>query len=190
MWFPESCVISLVVPMSTGYRITAGIIGREGAVGASVEKSSSAMVASLVVQITGTALLLPAATFRRLLSDGHGLQLLLRRHTDALHGQVMQLAACNALHSAEVRLARFLLSVADRIGPDAPLRFTQEDLAEMLGVQRSMVNARAALLQRMGLITYRRGTMVIQERTGLETVACECYNVIRKYDERLLGVRY
>ena len=161
IWFPETCVISLVVPMSAGNRVVVGIIGREGAVGASVAKSGSAIVASPVVQITGTALVLSGRAIRVSLDQRHGLQQLLLRHADALHGQVMQVAACNSIHPAEVRLARFLLSVADRIGPHAPLRLTQEHLADALGVQRSTVNASAAAFQRMGLITYRRGAMEI-----------------------------
>ena len=98
LWFPETCVISLVVPMSAGNRAAVAIIGREGVVGFGVARGSSAIVASPVVQVTGTALFLPIRAIQVLLDQSHGLQQLMLRHADALHGQIMQFAACNALH--------------------------------------------------------------------------------------------
>ena len=99
----------------------------------------------------------------------------------------MQLAACNALHSLDARLARFLLSIEDRIGLHAELRLTQEDLAHALLVQRTTVNARATKLQRLGLITYQRGVITVQNRAGLQAIACECYGTVRSYYNTLLA---
>jgi CRP-like cAMP-binding protein len=92
--------------------------------------------------------------------------------------QALRLSACNALHPAEARLARWLLMVQDRVGGDA-LHLTHDFLAEMLGVQRPTVTVVARTLQGGGLIRYRRGTVTVLDREALEEAACECYAAVR-----------
>jgi Mn-dependent DtxR family transcriptional regulator len=56
----------------------------------------------------------------------------------------------------------------------------------MLGVQRSSVSLSAHLLQKSGLIEYRRGRIKVIDRKGLEECTCECYAAIReRIDEAL-----
>jgi CRP-like cAMP-binding protein len=101
--------------------------------------------------------------------------------------QVSQGTACNRTHSAEQRLARWLLVVHDRVGR-AEFPLTQEFMGQMLGVRRATVSETASALQDAGLIRYRRGIMGIENRLGLEQVSCECYGIVRGEFERLLGV--
>ena len=99
---------------------------------------------------------------------------LLTRYTHAFVGVIMQSTACNAVHSIEQRLARWLLLAEDRMGTDQfPL--TQEFVAMMLGANRSTVTVVAGTLQKAGLITYRRGRVSILQRDKLESASCECY---------------
>ena len=107
------------------------------------------------------------------------------RHTEALLGHAKQSAACNALHSVEARFCRWLLTCHDRISTDS-VALTQEIVADMLGVQRTTVTAVARTLQGKGLIRYRRGVVDIVDREGLQALACECYDVIRRHYDRLL----
>jgi DNA-binding FadR family transcriptional regulator len=96
------------------------------------------------------------------------------RYTQALMGVIMQATACNAAHSVEQRLARWLLLARDRVGVNEfPL--TQEFVAMMLGASRSTVTVVAGMLQKAGLITYRRGRLAIVNSSGLESMSCECY---------------
>jgi CRP-like cAMP-binding protein len=88
------------------------------------------------------------------------------------------MAACNRLHEAEERLARWLLMVRDRMESDT-FYLTQEFLATMLGSRRTTVTAAAGTLQRKGLIRYSRGRIHIVDAAGLEGVACECYPTVR-----------
>ncbi len=82
--------------------------------------------------------------------------------------------ACNLAHSADSRLARWLLMTQDRIGADS-FDLTQDYMAVMTGVQRTTVSTIAAGMKRDGLIDYSRGRLVISDREGLIAQACECY---------------
>src|SRR5258707_6147791 len=108
-------------------------------------------------------------------NDGQGaFHELIAHYAQALFGFVAQSTACNAVHSVEQRLARWLLMAQDRMGSDQfPL--TQEFVAMMLGANRSTVTVVAGTLQKAGLITYRRGRVSILERDKLESASCECY---------------
>jgi CRP-like cAMP-binding protein len=101
------------------------------------------------------------------------------RYTHAHVGLIMQSTACNAIHTVEQRLARWLLMAHDRVGVDAfPL--TQEFVAMMLGVSRPSVTIVAGTLQKDELITYHRGHVMILDREKLELASCECYRVVTK----------
>jgi CRP-like cAMP-binding protein len=102
--------------------------------------------------------------------------------------QLLQSSACAALHTVEARLCRWLLELQDRTEGRTALSLTHDFLAEMLGVQRTTVTVAAQVLQRAGLITYRRGQVTILDRAGLEDAACECHADIREQYERLLPV--
>ena len=83
--------------------------------------------------------------------------------------------ACNALHRADQRFAKWLLRCHDRLDGDT-LHLTQEYLASLLGSQRTTVNEAAQGLQKAGAITYSRGRVTIIDRAALERAACECYH--------------
>jgi CRP-like cAMP-binding protein len=99
---------------------------------------------------------------------------------------VQQTAGCNALHTLETRLCRWLLQTRDRNDSDV-LPLTQEFLSQMLGVRRTTLTLIASNLQKAGMIRYRRGKIEILDRGALETQACECYAVIRRRGEEILS---
>ena len=96
-----------------------------------------------------------------------------------------QTAVCNRHHSVEQQLCRWLLLTLDRL-PSNELTMTQEQIAIMLGVRRESITETAILLQREGLISYRRGHITVINRSGLELLTCECYDVVKKELHRLL----
>ena len=115
-----------------------------------------------------------ALAFRREMDRRGVFYELLTHFAQALVGFIMQSTACNAVHSVEQRLARWLLMARDRMGrDDFPL--TQEFVAMMLGASRPTVTIVAGTLQKAGLITYHRGHVTIVDREQLEAAACECY---------------
>jgi CRP-like cAMP-binding protein len=186
VWFPEGCVISVVVVVQGGLAEGA-LVGREGVAGLVDALGSRRASARCLVQVPGPALRLELDR----LAAAHEASPLLRRllawYVQAFLAEVMVSAACHALHAAAARLARWLLLVQDRAGDGAELFLTQEFLALMLGLQRTTVTETAGSLQRAGLIRYRRGRVEVLDRAGLEAAACGCYRTIRDHYGRLSG---
>jgi CRP-like cAMP-binding protein len=112
----------------------------------------------------------------------------LLRYTQALITQMAQTAVCNRHHTVDQQLARWLLLSLDRL-PDNKLMMTQELIADMLGVRREGVTDAAGKLQKLGVITYSRGTITVLDRPRLESLSCECYSVVKKETDRLLPER-
>jgi CRP-like cAMP-binding protein len=188
VWWPEDCIISLLIPTFEGGGAEAATIGREGMVGfiAALGIPPRALARD-VVQVPGRALRLPLATLQEAFAASPRIHQVCLCYVAALIAHVLQSVACNALHTVEARLARWLLLFQDRVDGTGTLPITQELLAEMLAVQRTTVTTAARALQQAGLITYKWGSVTVLDRAGLERVSCECYGVIREHHERVLS---
>jgi CRP-like cAMP-binding protein len=162
-----------------------GLIGDEGMLGATLALGVGASAQRGVVQGTGTALRMPAAQFRRDLSNHPRLARTLNRYVYVLVAQLSQNAACNRFHPVEARLARWLLMTHDRAHADE-FRLTHQFLADMLGVRRGAVTIASGALQERRLTRYSHGRINIVSRKGLEAAACECYASGRDDYARLL----
>ncbi|WP_114229139.1 MULTISPECIES: Crp/Fnr family transcriptional regulator [Sphingomonas] len=185
--FPfDTLMVSMIVEIEGGRSIEVASIGKEGAVGGIVSCGEAPAFAKTVVQIAGSAAVLPLSVLQHAKQQSHNLALLFCRYSDALLSQVMQSVACNSFHPIEARAARWLLHAQDRVGGDR-LALTQESLAGLLGVQRTTVNAVARLLQEQGLIAYRRGAIQVVDRAGLKQVACGCYAAVESHFDDILG---
>ena len=183
--FPTTAVISLLCTMKTGATVVMGLVGKEGAVGIATFLGGRSMPNRALVQIAGESLRLEADLLQQEFSRAGALQRLLLRYTQALIAQISQTAVCNRIHFEPARLARGLLECHDRVQGDE-LPMTQEHLAIMLGGRRESVSVAACHLQDAGWIRYARGHIRILDRHGLESVACECYGVVRDEFDRLL----
>lgn len=179
IWFPTSCVVSLIVQMENGSSAQVAVIGREGAVGHDALLGTDRALVRGIVQVPGDAFFIETRKFLSIVERSVDVRTIVWRSIAAVHAETMQSAACYALHSARARLARFLLTTQDRTGT-ASVDLTQDLLAEMLGVQRTTVTAAALGLTAEGYISYRRGHISICDRAGLESAACECYLATRQ----------
>jgi CRP-like cAMP-binding protein len=188
IYFPQRAMISLVSIMMDGSTTEIGLIGNEGMIGLSGILGGNSTISRTIVQVSGTALEVPAEVIRQEFQRGEKLHKLLLLYTQALLTQVSQSAACNRQHNIEARLARWLLSVQDCILQNE-LPLTQEFIANMLGTRRSGVTVAAGLLQQAGIIHYSRGRIMILDQEALEDTACECYHLIQNEFLRLLGSR-
>jgi CRP-like cAMP-binding protein len=185
VYFPVAGMISLLAVLSTGASIEIAAIGREGAFGTKIGKRPQVSFARAVVQLSGRALRIDLANFYKAAAANIAVAELSTSANDVLFANLQQSAACNALHPIEARLARWLLHASDRVESD-DLPLTQEFLAEMLGVRRTSVTLAARILQRAGMISYRRGHLAITNREALESVSCECYQAVRQNIARIL----
>jgi CRP-like cAMP-binding protein len=177
VYFPGGGFVSVVTVLANGDMVEVATIGSEGIVGGSAVVAGYREPTLTMVQMASDACQrIPAAIFRREIERHGALHDVVAHFSQALTGVVMQSTACNATHSIEQRLARWLLTARDRVGADQfPL--TQEFLAMMLGAARPTVTIVAGTLQRAGLITYRRGQISILKGDELEAASCECYQV-------------
>ena len=100
-------------------------------------------------------------------------------YSETLLSQVQQTVACNALHSTEERMCRWLLMMHDRAEGES-LTYTHEFLANILGANRKSVTLAAQSKQAAGLISYHWGTIQVVDRAGLEKASCECYAIVKK----------
>jgi CRP-like cAMP-binding protein len=188
VYFPESCVASVVGIMSDGSAVETATVGPEGMVGLPVFLGIDRTSTQAFCQVPGEALRMKAGVFRREVRRGGQLPVFLNRYTLALIFQTAQSAACNRLHAVRQRCARWLLQTRDCVGSDA-FPFTHQFLSQMLGVRRTTVTDIVGKFQREGLIENRYGRVVIRDRRGLEDAACECYGIIRREIDRLLAGR-
>lgn len=184
--FPEAGVVSIVGVMRDGAAVETATVGVEGMVGTPLFLGTDRMAAQAFVQVAGWGYRMSADAFRAELAMGGALARRLALYTQALITLMSQNAACNRLHPAEQRCARWLLLTADRVG-DGTVDLTHFFLSQMLGVRRATVTEIAGGLQERGLIEYSRGRITIVDRPGLEAASCECYGVILSEFDRLLG---
>jgi CRP-like cAMP-binding protein len=186
-FFPLSGVISLMTPLGDGSAIETATVGNEGMVGVHAFLGGGALGNGLAMaQIAGETLAIDVDSFRAEVDDDGKLASLMRAYTQALFAQISQAVACNSAHEIQQRAAKWLLETHDRV-PDDTYVLTQEFLADMLGVTRPSVTVAARTLQEAGLIRYRRGQITVLDRNGLEEASCECYAVVRREYDRLVG---
>ncbi len=185
VYLPTSSIVSLLYVLENGASAEIAVVGNEGVVGISIFMGGESTPSRAVVQSAGGAYRLPAEVMRNEFNRGGAMQHLMLRYTQSLIAQMAQTAVCNRHHSVDQQLCRWLLLSIDRLATPE-IVMTQELIANMLGVRREGVTESAGRLQKAGVISYRRGRIQVLDRPRLETMSCECYEVVRRETERLL----
>jgi len=187
VYFLNSGLISTDALTEAGESVEVGVIGREGVSGLAALLDQPQMSHSVVMQGNGDGLRIRSSIVREEFVKGGVLMQLVHAFSYLQMVQVSQSVLCNRMHPVDARLARWLLTSADRMESET-LHLTQEFLAQMLGTQRSTVTVAAGEMQRDGLIGYSRGKIHILERSKLEARACECYRIVLASYKRVLGI--
>ncbi len=183
-YFPNQGMVSVVIEISDGRTLEVGIVTRQGFAGESLTPGQTTSPYRMICQPPGDGFRVKADALNEILLSAPRLQSRLNRYVRFQLLRLSQIAACNRFHETEQRLARWLLMSQDRVGSEV-LPFTHEFLASMLGTGRAIVSIAAAVLQKAGLIQYRRGTVRILDRENLEDAACECYRVIKQFEAEI-----
>jgi CRP-like cAMP-binding protein len=186
VYFPTSAVVSLVVTLESGEMVEAAMVGADGVVGASAALDGRISLSRGIIQLPGDIVVCSIDGLKSVALQSPNLLSLLIRHEQTVYAQAQQSAACFASHHVQARLCRWLLRARDLARTDT-LVFTQEYLAEMLGVQRTSVTVVAHTLQSAGLINYTRGKIQVLDAVALQDGACECYGTVKRHYDRLLG---
>ncbi|GLQ83089.1 hypothetical protein GCM10007881_66120 [Mesorhizobium huakuii] len=151
------------------------MVGSDDLFGAFAALDGRISLNTAVIQLSGSASVLETSGLRAAADQSAPFRALLMRHEQVIFAQALQSAACNASHTVQARLSRWLLRARDLSGSDT-LSFTQEFLAQMLGTQRNSVSIVANTLQHAGLIRYHRGhieiTNVMLRRGGIHRRCC------------------
>jgi len=182
-YFLRSGLASILTVLTSGKIVEVGLTGAEGFVGLPLVAGLKTSANRVIVQVAGSAFRITAANMTAALSQSPALRRRLNQFGQDVAAQSSQIAACNRLHHANQRLARWLLMSQDRLGGDQ-IRLTQEFLAHMLGMRRASVNVALGSLQKARLIAFVRGAVNIRDRSGLEAAACECYASIIQHQKR------
>ncbi|MDI1292723.1 MAG: Crp/Fnr family transcriptional regulator [Methylobacter sp.] len=188
-YFPTTSIVSLLYVMENGAPAEIAMVGNDGIIGVSLFMGGGTMPHRAVVRNVGYAYRLRAHYLMQEFSRSGGrrkgaLHDLLLRYTQGLITQIALTSACNRHHFVDQQLCRWLLLSLDRL-PSNELIVTQELIANMLGVRREGITEAARKLQQAELIDYRRGRIMVLNRLGLESRACECYHVVKTEFDRL-----
>ena len=186
VYFPTTCMVSLLYVMKNGDSAEIAVTGNDGLVGVSVFMGGDGMSSRAVVQNAGDCYRVKASALNREFAQGGSLQILVLRFTQALIAQMVQTGACNRHHTLEQQLCRWLLLTLDRM-PGRRMTMTQQLIGNMLGVRRAGVIEATGKLQKVGVLRYSGGNIVVRDRPKLEKRACECYAVVKKEIKRLFA---
>lgn len=185
-YFPQGAVLSLLTVLENGSAIETANIGREGAFGLFAAMYSRVSFNRCLVQLEGGIVRCPIELLQSEFRSSEHVRDLFVSYSETLLSQVQQTVACNALHTTEERMCRWLLMMHDRAQGKA-LPYTHEFLSHMLGANRKSVTLAAQSLQTAGLISYRRGKIQVLDRPGLEKASCECYAIVKKRFDAFLN---
>lgn len=175
IYFPQTAVFSAVQLLHDGGVAEIAMIGPEGLAGWKLllERASASHTAC---SMPGEALAIRTDAFLKHVAASSALRSASLAYAGRYVTMLSQLIACNRLHRAEQRCARWLLMTADRVSDDTfPL--TQERLSTMLGAQRPTLTGVIASLRAAGCVAGGRGVIEILDRPQLTSIACECYEI-------------
>lgn len=187
IYFPVSCIVSLIFTTCKGSTAELSITGNDGLVGIPLVLGGETTTHRVVVQSAGAAYRIRVEIMRWELDQGGALQRLALRYIQALMTQMAQSIVCNRHHAVDQQLCRWLLLSLDLL-PGNQLIMTQEMIANMLGVRREAVTEAAGKLQLAGLIEYSRGHITVNNRPGLEERVCECYATVKTEYNRIFQI--
>jgi CRP-like cAMP-binding protein len=187
LYFPATSVVSIASMIAGGRKDAVVLVGHEGFVGIEAVLGGDSATRCAVVQSEGWAYQIRQEWLHRECERRGPMQDILLRYTQSYMTQVAQTAACNRHHSIDQQFCRWLLMFLD-CQESSDLAMTHERIAALMGVRREGVTDAAGRLQFGGSIRCRRGHIYVVDRAKLETHSCECYGVVKREAERLIGI--
>ncbi len=184
-YFPTSGILSTMIQVAEGATAEILNIGNEGMFGVPIWLGVSRSLESVLQQMPGQILRIPARIFCQRIVGRRRTERLLKRFTAYSLRFGSQTTICSSRHTVQQRVTRRLLDMADR-AQSLTLQITHALLAQVLGVRRQSVTDVARKMQSLELISYKRGRIRILDRQRLEACSCECYRDMRGLYDRLV----
>ena len=182
--FPVDAVLGNVVALKDGSAIETAAVGRDSVTGMAAVFARSPIAWSVQVQVAGEVWTLRADRLNRAMDECDQLRDLLMRVIYDAQSQAALAAACHAEHDVLQRLSKWILLLADRTN-GSTLALTQQEIADLLGTERTTINVAIQTLKDRGAISLSRGKMALLDHRVLERSACECYASQRAWTQRL-----
>lgn len=176
--FPHEGVISCISEPSQGRTVEKASVGNEGFLGLTSIFGGGPAFGRYVVQVPGRASWMSIENLDIALDRFDCVRGIILRYAKAFTTQLMESVACNSLHTAKQRIARWLMQAHDRVEGDT-FYITQETLGNLLALRRATVNAVCSELMTSGGITYHRGNLTVVDPDLLKSHACSCYDRIK-----------
>ena len=176
--FPIDAMISIIAHAPSGKTIEVAVVGCEGYIETDAALGAEVAYRSAMCRLPGYVWRMPLDAFRELLATDDAFLHHVRATTRARFFVTEQAVLCNAHHTMDQRLARWLLIARDRSGHEH-FKVTQAELAAVLGVRRAGISLTVARLRRAGAVTNERGSLIVTDYGKLRDESCECYGVMR-----------
>jgi CRP-like cAMP-binding protein len=186
VYFPETGIVSVVAASTRDRQSEVGLIGREGMTGINVVMGDDRSPHLSYVQAAGRGQRMKADDLRQAMQTSASMRNCFLHFAQAFMVQAAHTAVANGRGKLEERLARWLLMVHDRLeGNELPL--THEFIALMLNVRRAGVTEAVQGLTRKGLVSAKRGRIIVKDRVGLVAKANGLYGIPESEYLRLTG---
>jgi hypothetical protein len=189
VYFPTTSIVSLHNVRDNIASAEIAGVGKEGILGISQFIGDKGTQNRAFVWTSGYGYKLNARILMDEFDHDGSMRQLLLRYTHALIANISQTKECKQLHSVVEQLCRWLLLTLDRMSSNI-LILTDKLVAGMLGVERKIIEIASVELQQLGIISYHSGLISVLDRLGLQNLACDCYSVVRKELNLLLGLDF
>lgn len=186
VFFPcQSTLASFMISTEDGTVVETMMVGREGAVGGIVSQGRLPANSRTMVQHNGEFITLPVAVLDAAKQQSRTLDNLFARYADCMLAQIFQSTACNAAHNIEQRAAKWILAAIERTGAEE-IPLTQDRLSSMLGVGRSYVSRVIGRFKDDGILSVRRGHILVRDRPQLAARSCSCNETVKVHFNTVL----
>jgi CRP-like cAMP-binding protein len=173
VYFVENGLLSMSAPTDLDHsKVVVDVFGRQWAAGLNVLLTPDTFsFHQTIVQLPGVARRISASVLRAI---------------DVSLVRVSQNAVCQAEHSLQERLARWLVTLHDLESNEA-LDVTQDMLADTLAVKRPRLAIALSSLEDAGLVRHSRGRVLVRDRADLAAASCDCHRRLNAYGAAVLN---
>jgi DNA-binding transcriptional regulator YhcF (GntR family) len=183
-------LVSYMVSNEDGRDVETILVGREGAVGGIVSQGYLPAYTCIMVKFGGPFVRLHVGKLDAAKRKSATLFNVFARYADCMLAQIFQSTACNAIHSIEQRTAKWIISAMERTDDADTVPLTHQQLANMLGVNRSYVSRVIQTFKADGVLDTRRGSILVLNREALRIRACLCNECVKNHFEEVLRGAY